>query len=1151
MDDQVLKLAELHYIAEQSARHARIWEGQYQGIHSFQIKASTLNPLTEIAPPCPNFKEKWQSITPKLLEGYIERARLLDSSDLHQKSRNDYERFVQMLYNKCFADMEQLTVEMTSSISVNDFQNQLKSLNDNDLSEIYQSLAIQDEEDSDLDGYMSDIVDQLEYNLRDNEDPVIPTIEKAVEKGKLALQRLSKALEGSHVSTDDTDWKSEIDRTLPYAQSAKVIIGVVGSTGAGKSSLINAIADEEIILATNCMRASTAVATEISFNYGDSKYMAQIEFIKREDWLRELEVLVSDLKDNRDEVIKGKAPRDSEAAVAMDKIKTVYPWLEPQDILSTPIATLLDHLSVVHLLGSNVTIKENKARVFSRKVKFYVDSRGKRAAKGKKTEAHKEMGLWPLIRVVRVFVKADALSTGAVLVDLPGIFDTNSARVAVAEAYMKMCAAHWIVTPINRAVDDKVSRDLLSKNFKMQMQMDSAFNDITFICTKTDDVSIREVRNSLKIDVPVQKQREADIAKIGAALCELRERRSKNMEELDYLNDDLDELEERLSGGEHAIDPSLLSPTKRKHSNIGLDPVSSFIEMPSSPSTTDNSVNMHVEMSAEMQQLLSQYHEIKARRKTLQARRKPLNEEIRLKEQEFEKLKTQSEKSKEEIFRECIRARNEYSKQEIKRDFARGILDLDEENQADENESPGNDNEPQQTRDYDALERDLPVFCVSTRAYQKLRGRLRKEPVVEGFASFEETEIPQLQKHCIELTEKARRTFALRFLTKLDQLLQSMSLWSSVTNSANIIPDQRTREMETGFNKALSILKTVCLPDCFCMDHDSDYFRKPPIRKIYRAIGIALKEFPQTVEKWNARRAEGGLAFQTYRAMCKRQGIFRDKNWNDDLAIPMLNTIMHGWKQCFESFSPKRLRHLIDTLILILRQFHRDAVLSAGDGIAIKNEKKLDNSVESHCKALETSLKDLRNQIQTEQKDISRIFAQVIRRELRSTYEECAEQVGRALMLTLDDRIGSGTLNRMRELMFQRTKDANQVFKKSAIRVRRGLLELEKTTGERLGEILDKTVSDMKRDYYTVLIEPGVRKFSNEQIQIRNEVHKIVQEIQTELQLDELLRMKESGSHRAAPETTVKAEPTEVETRGVQEVGVTIKRELDDWEAQA
>ncbi len=49
------------------------------------------------------------------------------------------------------------------------------------------------------------------------------------------------------------------------------------------------------------------------------------------------------------------------------------------------------------------------------------------------------MEFWPLIKVVRIQTKADVLSTGAVIVDLPGVQDSNTARAAVAERYMKQC----------------------------------------------------------------------------------------------------------------------------------------------------------------------------------------------------------------------------------------------------------------------------------------------------------------------------------------------------------------------------------------------------------------------------------------------------------------------------------------------------------------------------------------------------------------------------------------------------------------------------------------------------------------------------------------------------------------------------------------
>lgn len=78
---------------------------------------------------------------------------------------------------------------------------------------------------------------------------------------------------------------------------------------------------------------------------------------------------------------------------------------------------------------------------------------------------------WPLIRQVNVRCNARALSTGAVLVDLPGVADANAARNNIAKDYMKKCNCVWILAPITRAVDDKTARDLMGDAFKMQLMM--------------------------------------------------------------------------------------------------------------------------------------------------------------------------------------------------------------------------------------------------------------------------------------------------------------------------------------------------------------------------------------------------------------------------------------------------------------------------------------------------------------------------------------------------------------------------------------------------------------------------------------------------------------------------------------------------------
>ena len=54
--------------------------------------------------------------------------------------------------------------------------------------------------------------------------------------------------------------------------------------------------------------------------------------------------------------------------------------------------------------------------------------------------------------------RPQVLSTGAVVVDLPGVRDANAARGAVAEKYMKSCNAVWIVADITRAVDNRTAK---------------------------------------------------------------------------------------------------------------------------------------------------------------------------------------------------------------------------------------------------------------------------------------------------------------------------------------------------------------------------------------------------------------------------------------------------------------------------------------------------------------------------------------------------------------------------------------------------------------------------------------------------------------------------------------------------------------------
>lgn len=190
--------------------------------------------------------------------------------------------------------------------------------------------------------------------------------------------------------------------------------------------------DEERLVPTNCMRACTAVVTEISYNYEQKPYRAEIEFITVQDWEKELKVLFQDLLDGDGKVSRDCANEDTDAGVAYAKIKAVYPHKTKEDIANSNIETLLREVS--HILGSSRHLKEDDSLMFYKKLQNFVDSKekstGKKDKDGKKEKREREF--WPLIRVVRLYVRAPALATGAIIVDLPGVHDANAARAAVA-----------------------------------------------------------------------------------------------------------------------------------------------------------------------------------------------------------------------------------------------------------------------------------------------------------------------------------------------------------------------------------------------------------------------------------------------------------------------------------------------------------------------------------------------------------------------------------------------------------------------------------------------------------------------------------------------------------------------------------------------
>lgn len=934
----------------------------------------------------------------------------------------------------------------------------------------------------------------------------------SLEAGVLIATRLLEQLRdvlGTYKNRDVDNWiKAIVDlekRTTP----TRTVVGVVGNTGAGKSSVINALLDEERLLPTNCLRACTASPTEISFNYSDvphELYRAEIEFITAEEWTRELQTLFSDLLDGSGQICREANNADSDAGIAYAKVKAVYPQKTKEMLAQSNAESLAKEPAVRGILGTTKLLNEGTAKLLYQKLQHYVDSKEKSTGSvDHRKRVDVPMEYWPLIKVVRIFTKANALSTGAVIVDLPGVQDSNQARAAVAANYMKSCTGLWIVAPITRAVDDKTAKSLLGDSFKRQLKYDGTYSAVSFICSKTDDISITEAAESLGLEAETSDSWDAaeemknTQQTLRTQISDLRKAKQalgQQLDECETKTDAWEDLQSRISSGETVYEPATNTKKRKRggapsgsRKRLGSHTESDGVSSDDDSSDKENSQPGQDRKPLTEEEVEEQILLLRTRRKEIRGERRSLDSQIAELRKEIEGIENEREKILADVKAICIQGRNDYSRGAIKQDFAMGIKELDQENAIEEDDATFDPD--QDVRDYDEVARSLPVFCVSSRAYQKLSGRLEKDDIrSHGFLSLEDTEIPQLQEHAKKLTEGGRRSHCRRFLNDLSQLVNSMSLWSADDGTGLNLTDGEKRREERHLKKLLDRLSEALDSS---LTQSTTLIKKSLEEHIFesvdRSISLAVEAAPATAYSWGAPRSEGGLFWATYKATVRRQGVYSGasgpRDFNQDLFEPISRSLATGWERAFQRRLPAILEDFANQTATHLNQFHHSAKARAEQRHTnAAGLMTLSSQIMAHIRVMKTLPAAMRQEITEAQREASRQFTPAICRAMNDAYTICTNERG------------AGSYARMKDAMINHVDTIRHSMFREAINAVKGQLAVMcRTVEEDIDSFIQAVFDTIYTEYMRTLVGAQIdrsKKLSRKELEMRHRVNRIL-----------------------------------------------------------
>ncbi|OJD13291.1 hypothetical protein AJ78_06233 [Emergomyces pasteurianus Ep9510] len=333
---------------------------------------------------------------------------------------------------------------------------------------------------------------QFEYSARDEPLPAgLPyydaQFQRYLRDGKNVATTIAELLRNFAIANEAGSSLNRIFETATelsqYNSPTTRIVGVVGNTGQGKSSLVNALLDEKELAKTNSMGGSvTSFVTEYRYAlpHHTSAYVVEVEYLKDDELRTELSQLLDDyryLHTPRNELEGDALHRAQVQSTTAEATLAAAFGNQP----NWDTGSLRDFsaggrdIALANLENWATTLQwPNGARDGN-----WSDTANSSQHCLRLIEGFMSDTLWPFVKVVRVYLRAAVLKLGLILADLPGFRDLNYARVQAARRYLARCNEIFIVSDIKRVVADETIRETIREIIREHVTSAPGIGDVS------------------------------------------------------------------------------------------------------------------------------------------------------------------------------------------------------------------------------------------------------------------------------------------------------------------------------------------------------------------------------------------------------------------------------------------------------------------------------------------------------------------------------------------------------------------------------------------------------------------------------------------------------------------------------------------------